>query len=94
MVIVATLLAFWWSMVFWKTGRHFSGPCSGASLSGRHAYGEFAIFFTQLTIRRQNDRLALPYDLGASSMIPKQHVPDLIRRGSRLSGPIVLKGTP
>jgi hypothetical protein len=38
--------------------------------------------------------LALPYDPGASSMIPKQHVPDLIRRGRRLSGQIVLKGAP
>jgi hypothetical protein len=55
---------------------------------------EFAIFFTQLTIRRQNDRLALPYDLGASSMIPEEHVRDPIRRGSRLSDPIVLKGAP
>jgi hypothetical protein len=71
-----------------------SGPCPGAGLSSRHACAEFAIFFTQLTIRRQNDRLALPYDLGASSMIPKQHVPDLIRRRSRLSDQIVLKGAP
>ena len=42
---------------------HRRHPSAGRS--GRHAYGEFAIFFTWLIIRRQNDRLALPYDLGA-----------------------------
>jgi hypothetical protein len=42
---------------------HRRHPSAGPSR--RHAYGEFAIFFTWLIIRRQNDRLALPYDLGA-----------------------------
>jgi len=65
-----------------------------ADLSGRHAYGEFAIFFTWLTIRRQNDRLALPYDLGAQSMIPKKHAPDSIRGGTRFSEKIMPKSAP
>jgi hypothetical protein len=38
--------------------------------------------------------LALPNDLGPSTMIQKQHVPDLIRGASRLSDAILLKGTP
>jgi hypothetical protein len=63
---------------------HRRHPSAGPP--GRHAYGEFAIFFTWLIIRRQNDRLALPYDLGAYSMIPKH--------GIRFSEKLMLKDTP
>jgi hypothetical protein len=45
-------------------GRHPS-----AALESRHVRAGFFIIFTWLTIRRQNDRLGLPYGRGAWSMI-------------------------